>query len=457
MAQHPVVMKFGGTSVEDAPAMRNICRIVQERAQTPRLVVLSACAGATNTLIRVARKAVGGNLDDAMRELDALCERHLQIARELPGTGRESVEQTIRNQAGELGELLRSLAVLRVLPPQSLDRCAAYGEIWSSMLVGAAMLGAGMPAIVLDARNLMITDDTFTQAIPQFPEISVRLEEQVLPILLQGSIAVTQGFIGATGDGVTTTIGRGGSDYSAAIFGATLDAQEIQIWTDVDGVLSADPNVFPAARHVRVLSFNEAAELAYFGAKVLHPSTILPAIEKNIPVRVLNSRNPAFEGTIITRTAAPGTDGVVKSIACRKGITVITIQSTRMLMGHGFLARVFEVFSRHDKSVDVVVTSEVSISLTVDDPTSLAPIIRALEEFATVQVNHGKAILCVVGERLKYTKGLAGRIFNSLAEGNVNIEMISHGGSEINLTVVIDETEVPAAVRVLHEELFPPP
>ncbi len=450
-----IVMKFGGTSVEDASAMKRVCRIVNERQGHPRLVVLSACAGVTNALIRTARKAVSGNLDDALRELDSLRGRHAEIAGDLLSSGRQAFEETLSAQVRELTEMMRSLSVLRVLPPQSLDQCVAYGELWSSALVGAAMGEAGMRAVILDARSVMMTDDGFTQAVPQFAEIGNRMKDQVIPLLREGKIVVTQGFIGATGDGITTTIGRGGSDYSAAIFGAAIDAAEIQIWMDVDGVLSADPALFPAVRHVRELSFNEAAELAYFGAKVLHPSTILPAIEKNIPVRVLNSRNPAFEGTIITRTASSGGNGVVKSIACRKGITVITIQSTRMLMGHGFLARVFEIFSRFRKSVDVVVTSEVSISLTVDDPSNLVPIIRALEEFATVHVAHGKAILCVVGERLKFTKGIAGRIFNALAEGDVNIELISHGGSEINLTFVIDETQVATAVRVLHEELFP--
>jgi aspartate kinase len=449
------VLKFGGTSVEDADAMRNVVRIVRHSLDDQSLVVVSACAGVTNTLIGIAKKAVLNEQDEALRELERLILRHKRITGQLLDDRRDESDTLLDRHQYELSRLLKSLAVLKVLPPQTLDQCMAYGEQWSSLLLTQALNENGITAVKIDARDVMITDDQFTQAAPLFEIIRLRAVEIFSPLLQGGNVVVTQGFLGSTKDGVTTTIGRGGSDYSAAIFGAVLGAEEIQIWTDVDGVLSADPNIIPTARRISELSFNEAAELAYFGAKVLHPSTIVPAIEKNIPVRVLNSRRPEYKGTLIISYAGPSTDCIVKSVAYRKGITVITIQSTRMLMGYGFLARVFDIFARHQKSIDVVVTSEVSVSLTIDDSANLDPVVKELESFSTVRVDSDKAILCVVGENMKYTKGIAGRIFNALGRAGINIELISHGGSEINLTFVIGETQIVSAVQALHSELFP--
>ncbi len=448
------VLKFGGTSVEDAAAMRAAFRIIDSAREDAVLVVVSACAGVTNSLLSIAKKSVTNLQEEAIIDLENLIRRHKTIARQLLAGSREAVERTLDAHLADLTQLIKSLAVLKVLPPQTLDQCVAHGEQWSSMLMTAGLQESGIEAVNVDARSVMITDETFTQAMPQFEIIQASAARFFLPHLKPGNVVLTQGFIGATNKGVTTTIGRGGSDYSAAIFGAALGAEEIQIWTDVDGVLSADPTVVPGAKIVRELSFNEAAELAYFGAKVLHPSTILPAIEKNIPVRVLNSRKPESEGTRITKTPVPSGGCAAKSVAYRKGITIITIQSTRMLMGYGFLARVFDIFARHHKSIDVVVTSEVSISLTVDDPSNLEPIIGELKNFATVRTEPLQAILCIVGEGMKSTRGIAGRIFKALGEAGINIELISQGGSEINLTCVVSEAQVAAAVRALHAELF---
>lgn len=454
MDERMKVLKFGGTSVEDADAMRNVIRIIRRSLDDRMLVVVSACAGVTNALLGFAKKAILNQPKEVLQELELLIQRHKRLASQLLQKGKGEVEIILDHHHDELSGLLKSLAVLKVLPPQTLDQCVAYGERWSSLLLTKALNEDGIAAVKIDAGEVMITDDQFTQAAPQFDIVDRRAREKFLPPMQRGNVIVTQGFLGATRDGITTTIGRGGSDYSAAIFGAVMGAEEIQIWTDVDGVLSADPNIISTAQRIRELSFNEAAELAYFGAKVLHPSTILPAIEKNIPVRVLNSRRPEYEGTLITSHAGPSSDCIVKSVAYRKGITVITIQSTRMLMGYGFLARVFDIFARHQKSIDVVVTSEVSVSLTIDDATNLDPVVKELESFSTVRVDSKKAVLCVVGENMKYTKGIAGRIFNALGREGINIELISHGGSEINLTFVISESQIVSAVQALHAELF---
>ncbi len=299
----------------------------------------------------------------------------------------------------------------------------------------------------------MITDDQFTAATPLFDRIAQETTTRVLPLIQSGKIVVTQGFVGSTAKGITTTLGRGGSDYSAAIIGAALGAEEIQIWTDVDGVLTADPRIAPAAKKLKVISFREASELAYFGAKVLHPSTILPAVEKNIPVIVLNSKRPQSTGTRIVANP-PKSNAAVKSIASKKGITVINIQSSRMLMAYGFLASIFSVFQKHKTAVDLVSTSEVAVSLTIDNTSRLEQIVADLRGFAEVAVLENKAIVCVVGEQMRSTAGIADRVFRAL--NDIPVVMISQGASEINMSIVIDEDAVTQAVQQLHKEFFEP-
>jgi aspartate kinase len=262
------------------------------------------------------------------------------------------------------------------------------------------------------------------------------------------------GFIGSTKDGIPTTLGRGGSDFSAAIVGAGLDAERIEIWTDVDGMKTTDPNLCSNALRIKNIGFEEAAELAYFGAKVLHPSTLLPAIQKNIPVLVLNSRNPANEGTVIT-ARAPHCRNPFKAIAAKKRITIIDIVATRMLGAHGFLRSVFEAFDRHKCPVDVVSTSEVSVSLTVDSNEAIPAIASDLHKLGDVKYEGRKAIVCLVGENLRETPGIAGKVFSAMSD--INIRMISQGASEINLTFVIEEDDVPRAVRKLHDIFFADP
>jgi aspartate kinase len=259
------------------------------------------------------------------------------------------------------------------------------------------------------------------------------------------------GFIGATEQGVTSTLGRGGSDYTATIVGAALDAEEVEIWTDVDGVLTADPTIVSDAHRIRVFSFGEAAELAYFGARVLHPSTMAPALDKDIPIRVLNSRRPEIEGTLIVKSP-PASEVVVKSIAYKENITIVDIRSTRMLGAHGFLAHIFNVFEKYETAVDMVTTSEVSVSLTVDRTERLDEIIAELQEAAEVERRNGQAIVCVVGEGIRRTDGISGKIFSALAD--VHISMISLGASRLNVTFVVDEQDLEEVVRRLHAVFF---
>lgn len=447
-----IVMKFGGTSVQDAAALRTVCSIVgREKARTP-LVVVSACSGVTDVLIEIAHLAGTGNLSEARKAFSKLRQRHESIADNLLSSEAHVAKETLSEQFSELESLVMATCGRSSIGPRDLDSIVAYGELWSSALLTLALLESGAPAQLVDARSVMITDDESpANPLPDF--LGPKARSIVLPVLQEGTIVVTQGFIGSTTDGKTTTLGRGGSDFSASLLGAALGAEEIQIWTDVDGILTADPSVVPEARLIDSMTFQEAAELAYFGAKVLHPGTILPAVRREIPVRVLNSKHPGV-GTLITRRTAAPAEGIVKSIAYKEGITTVTIQSTRKLMNYGFLARVFSIFEKHRKNIDVVATSEVGVSLTVDNRSNLSEIVDEFSGLADVRVEHQKAVLCVVGETIKYAQGIAGRVFMALSDAGVNIELISHGGSEINLTFVIAEQQVQAAVKALHEEFF---
>jgi len=297
---------------------------------------------------------------------------------------------------------------------------------------------------------LIVTDNRHTHAAPLL-EQSYALLAGCIPRLANNQVVVMGGFIAATEDGVTSTLGRGGSDFTASIVGAGIGAEEIQIWTDVDGMLTADPTVLPGARRVRVISFEEAAELAYFGAKVLHPATVLPAVDKNIPVLILNSHRPEVEGTRITKDAVASTN-VVKSIACKKNVTVLNIRSTRMFMAHGFLRSIFEIFDRHETSVDMVSTSEVSVSLTIDQGNHVQEIVGELREFAEVSMDEGQAIVCIVGANIRNTPGVAARVFRSL--GDVNVYMLSQGASALNIGFVVSGADLPKAVARLHDEFF---
>jgi aspartate kinase len=325
------------------------------------------------------------------------------------------------------------------------------GELASSRIVAAAFKARGVPAVWVDARDVLVTDAEHTAALPDMEGTAARVEAVLGTTLAAGLVPVLAGFIGATAGGVTSTLGRGGSDYSAAIFGACLSVGEIQIWTDVDGMLTADPRVVPEPRLVPQLTFAEASELAYFGAKVLHPSTILPAVDKDIPVRILNSRRPEVAGTRIT--AEIGTRGsALTALACKRGVTVVDITSTRMLMAHGFLRRLFEVFERFRTPVDVVTTSEVSVSVTVDNPKRLRDVIENLRAFADVATEPDMAIVCIVGERLRTDASLFARAVTAL--GPIPLRLVSQAASRRNITFVLRDSDVPDAMNRLHQAFF---
>src|SRR5581483_10289710 len=431
-----IVMKFGGTSVGDTRAIERVASIVKDRLEQKPVVFVSAMAKVTDQLLIMAKAAGAGDRKTALKLSRELRERHYNTAGELLGTALfTEFHSELGDDLESLDELLRGISAVGELTSRTTDYVAAYGEMLSSKLVAAALSAHGITSTMVDSRSCIVTDSNHTRAMPLFEETNERLRERVLPLVLSGRIPVMGGFIGASKAGVTTTIGRGGSDFSAAIIGAGLGAERIEIWTDVDGMMTTDPNICPDARRIKVISFDEAAELAYFGAKVLHPATVLPAIQKNIPVYILNSRNPSCEGTRIS-ARAPVCKNFFKAIAAKKRITIVDVAAPRMLLAHGFLKSIFDAFDRHRIPVDVVSTSEVSVSLTVDSNESIPALAADLAKLADVKYEGRKAIVCLVGENLREVPGIAARVFGELSD--VKIRMISQGASEINLTFVVE-------------------
>lgn len=448
-----IVMKFGGTSVEDSEAIRRVIEIVESEIPRKPIVFVSACAGVTNQLLKVANLSASGEKEEANDLISGIRQRHDKLVDELITSElpKNYLKGKISVYAHELKNLSQAISVLGEVTPRSRDIIASYGERLSSMIIAQAMEESSLKSMFVDAREFMITDENYTDAAPLLTVVEERSKNLLVPLVLDGYVVVTQGFIGSNEKGITTTIGRGGSDYSASIVGSLLDAEEIQIWTDVDGVLTADPSIVNGARRIKKMSFNEASELAYFGARVLHPKTILPAIDKSIPVYVRNSRNPAYHGTLITKGDG-NEECVAKSIAYKERITLLSIESSRMFLAPDFLEAVFAVFSKYHTIAHAVATSEVSVSVAIEDTTRLEDLKKDISEFAEISASSGKAIVCIVGENIKYSPGVVGRIFSAMK--NVRVNMISQGASEINVGFVVDETDLERTVQILHQELF---
>jgi aspartate kinase len=453
-----VVMKFGGTSVEDPAAIGRTAAIVAGRVALGKqpVVVVSAMAKVTDQLLRAAEAASVGDRTGALAISERLRCRHRDTAAALVKNtaNRAALVEVIDEKFDSLDEILRGLAAILELTPRISDLVASYGERISSRIVAAAFCELGLDAAHVDAREVIITDSQFQKAVPQDALIEQRAEVKLRSLTDAGRVPVMGGFIAANEAGVTTTLGRGGSDFTGALVGGALSAEAIEIWTDVDGIMSADPRVCPDALRVKVISFEEAAELAYFGAKVLHPATILPAVKKNIPVLVLNSRNAACEGTRIT-SLAPRCKSPFKSIAVKKKLSIIDVVAGRMLMTHGYMKEIFTVFDKHKCPVDMVSTSEVSVSVTVDSTDKLPAIAADLSRLADVKYEGRKALVCMVGDDIRGQNGIAAQVFTAIR--HVNVRMISQGASEINMSFMIDEDDADEAVRSLHAAFFQDP
>ena len=445
-------MKFGGTSVGDVAAFQRVVEIVSSQIVKQPVVVTSAMTKMTDALLAAFEMAKKGDAVGAFASLEPHFERHAEVVESLVSSdNKHSFTSELRYAREELSDLLTRVA-RRSLPLQMLkDAIVSYGEQLSSRLLTDVLRSNGVNARHMDSRRLIVTDDEYGAAQPVFDETRDLVRLELEPMIESGEVPILGGFIAASRAGETTTLGRGGSDYSAAIYAACLEARELQIWTDVTGVLTCDPRVCPEARTLKTLSYEEAAELAYFGAKVLHPKTIQPAVDLEIPVRVCNSREPGEQGTMVL-PAGKSTPRKIKSIAHKTGITVLHITSARMLGAYGFMSAIFQIFERHRTVVDVVTTSEVSVSLTLDNTNSLEAVVADLERIGSVDIEHDQAIICLVGSGLRQTAGVAAQIFAATADFNVS--MISHGASGVNMTFVVKQDEVSEVIRKLHKEFF---
>jgi aspartate kinase len=447
-----IVVKFGGTSVGDADAIRRATEVVASRANRSPVVVVSAVSGTTTELLALAEQAARGQLIGALRSVEHIRERHIEMCESLlrsVATGADTAAE-IAAMCDEIASLAEALTTLGHITPRSLDAVASFGEQMSSLLVTEAFRARGIPAQHVDARDVMVTSDHFNQAEPRLDAIAERARGRIASLVQTGVVPVLGGYIGATAGGVTTTLGRGGSDYTASLLGAALGADDIEIWTDVDGMLTADPRVVSDARVIRQIRFDEASELASFGAKVLHPNTIAPAVRRGIPVYIYNTRNPHQSGTRITFDAPRR---AVTAIAAKGDITMLKVSAPRMLLAMGFLRSVFEIIERHRTSVDVVSTSEVSVSMTLDDASRLDELVVDLRMLGDVSVERDRAIVAIVGSGIGDRADCMGRALTAL--GDMHVHMVSLSATGINLTILVDGSAMQQAMRVLHAEFFP--
>jgi len=447
-----IVMKFGGTSVADAERILAAAEIVRSRLPRRPAVVVSALAGVTDLLIRAVACARAGDLEGLEPILADLARRHRWAAGAIASSRRRhDLELALDAHVEELRRVLRSVRVLGEGTPRAADAILASGEILSSEVVAAAFVDRGLPARLVDARDVLVTDGEHGSATPQMERTAERAAALVTPCLLAGEVPVLGGFIGRSAEGHTTTLGRGGSDTSAAILGAALPAEEIEIWTDVDGILSADPRRVPAARTRERVSFSEAAELAFYGAKVLHPAAVAPAVLRGIPVRVLNALRPEASGTLVVDRPGAGAPPIA-SIASRGGVTTVRVLSRTMKLDPDFLARVLTVLAGASVSAEVVVASDVGVSVAVTPAPALDRVLDELRDVGSVETGGDRGIVCVVGSGLGTDGPTRGLVLRALARHGP--ELLALGGSSVSVAAVVPESALDACVRDLHREFF---
>ncbi len=446
-----VVMKFGGTSVEDAAAIRRLIGIVESRLNAHPVVVVSALARVTDQLLEAGKAAAAGHLGSALAIVRDIYVRHEYLADSLlSASDYGSFDRELRSEFQALESLVNDLEIRGELDLKTQDRLLSFGECFSSKLVTGALREAGLQAAHVDARDCIVTDARHGQASPLWDETNQKVQEILSALLAAGQIPVLGGFIASTSEVVPTTLGRGGSDFSAAIVGAAIGASRVEIWTDVDGVMTTDPKLCPDARVIRRLSFDEAADLAHFGAKVLHPATVAPAMRENIPVHVLNSRRPEAHGTEIVARANMGNR--VSAITAKRNVATLEIQARRGV-DSSLLNAVFSVLDQHCCAVDVMGTSLDRISLVVSASGALPKILSQLQEVAEVRSDNHKALVCLVGENIRRQPEVASRVFGVVSD--MDVRVLCQGASDRTISFLVDESKAEESVRRLHGAFFP--
>ncbi len=448
-----IVMKFGGTSTQDAAAIANVVKIVKSRLSMRPMVVVSAIAQATNVLERAGKLASENKSDSALNILQQLSDRHVGIINNMieDSQRRDVLINIIEISFNELRDLVKGVSILRELTPRTLDSFYCYGELLSSRIVAAALQEANIDSWWIDTKDFMITDENFTRAMPMIEYVEDRLKAIVKPLFENNIVPVTQGFIGVTTAGRRTTMGRESSDYSASVVGCALNADDIQIWTDVDGVLTADPTVVPEPKKIKLLSFEEAFDLSYFGAKVLHPNTMLPAIEKNIPIHIYNSQKPTLSGTLVAKQT-DAKDTIPKSVAYKRNVLILNIVPKKRYGQYIFWEHVNNVLTKHDVASHMTATSEYNYSVVLDAKDNISAIVHDLNTIGTVSVIEGKGIVCLVGSNLRQSPGLLDKIFHSIID--VGVEMITFGPSKSNISFIVEDNDVLDVVRRIHNNFF---
>ncbi len=448
-----IVMKFGGTSTQDAHAVENVVKIVKARLGRKPIVVISAIAQATNMLERAGRLAADGRTGDARSALLALFERHVAMTDALIKDQQrcQNLRKAISASLSELEDMIKGLAILRELTPRALDTIYSYGELLSSRIVAVALEENGVASHWIDTKEFMVTDEHYNFASPDMELLGARLPEIINPLIEQGTVPVTQGFIGVTRSGHRTTMGRESSDYSASVIGSVLGAEDIQIWTDVDGILTSDPTVVASPKKVKTLSFAEAFDLSFFGAKVLHPKTILPAVERNVPIHVYNSRRPELSGSLITSMNSSGTP-LVKSIAFKRKMAILAVVPKHRYGQYIFWDHVYNILTKHGAPASLTASSEYGLSIVLDQSHELPSIVQGLKEVGSVDLEEGKGIIAMVGSNIRAVPRFVERVFRSVSD--FPVAAISFGASPSSLCIVVDDQSVPVAVENLHREFF---
>ncbi len=443
-----IVLKFGGTSVKDGEKIENALDIAVSQIDRAPVLISSAMANTTNLIEEIIVYAVDGHKDKAFHLIDVIKNNHFKTAEQLLTSGiLESTRADIMELMSQFSSFVKGLSLLHECSPRSRDALLSFGELLSTRIIASRAIERGIKTELLDSRELIKTDESFNAAIPDMAETVKAIKNKVFPS--PGKLIIAQGFISSTQNGVTSTLGRGGSDYTATIIGSALSAEEVQIWTDVDGIMNTDHRIVSDAKTIKSITYSEAGELAFFGAKVVHPATIQPAVKQKIPVLVKNSLNPGAAGTAILSVVD---DRGVKAITGKRSVTVVSITSSKMLNAFGFLKNIFTIFDRYKTSVDLISTSEVSVSMTIENPERVDEIVNELEHMGLVTVEYNKAIICLVGQELWKDSIFVSRVFSSL--NGTPIRMISLGASDTNLSVVVPEDKLNETIQALHDQFF---